>query len=45
MVAFLLSRGANAQAKGRNGQTPQQIARGERMRQVLQTAREIKAVP
>jgi len=36
MVAFLLSRGANANAKGSRGLTPWQAARGGAMKKVLQ---------
>lgn len=36
MVTFLLASGADAQAKSKSGQTPQQMARGERIQQVLQ---------
>ena len=35
MVAFLLSRGADAQARGKSGQTPWQAARGAPMKQLL----------
>jgi ankyrin repeat protein len=38
MVAFLLASGADAQAKSKSGQTPQQMARGERIQQVLQAS-------
>ncbi|HEY7413624.1 MAG TPA: ankyrin repeat domain-containing protein, partial [Ktedonobacteraceae bacterium] len=37
-VAFLLERGANAQAKGKGGFTPWQVARGARMKQLLQSS-------
>jgi hemoglobin len=40
MVAFLLSRGADVHAEGKRGLTPLQIARGARMRQLLQSSRE-----
>lgn len=39
MVAFLLSRGADAHAKGSRGLTPWQAARGGTMKKVLQTHR------
>lgn len=38
MVAFLLERGANAQAEGKGGLTPWQVARGARMKQLLQSS-------
>jgi truncated hemoglobin YjbI len=38
MVAFLLASGADGRAKGRNRQTPQQMARGERIQQILQAS-------
>ncbi len=40
MVAFLLSRGANVHAAGKRGLTPWQVARGARMKQLLQSSRE-----
>ena len=40
MVAFLLSRGADVHAKGKRGLTPWQVARGTRMKQLLQFSRE-----
>ncbi len=36
IAAFLLSHGADMQAKAKNGKTPWQMARGERMQQLLQ---------
>jgi hemoglobin len=38
MAAFLLASGADAQARSKSGQTPQQMARGERIQQVLQAS-------
>ncbi len=38
MVAFLLERGANAQAAGKGGLTPWQVARGARMKRLLQSS-------
>ena len=38
MVAFLLASGADAQTKSKSGQTTQQMARGERIQQVLQAS-------
>jgi hemoglobin len=35
MAACLLARGADAQAKSKSGQTPRQMARGERIQQLL----------
>ena len=40
MVAFLLSRGADVHAEGKRGLTPWQVARGARMKQLLQSSRE-----
>jgi truncated hemoglobin YjbI len=40
MVAFLLSRGADVHAEGKGGLTPWQLARGARMKHLLQPSRE-----
>ena len=40
MVAFLLSRGANVHTEGKRGLTPWQVARGARMKQLLQSSRQ-----
>ncbi|HEX6481809.1 MAG TPA: ankyrin repeat domain-containing protein [Ktedonobacteraceae bacterium] len=40
MVTFLLSRGANVHAEGMRGLTPWQLARGARMKQLLQPSRQ-----
>ena len=41
MAAFLLSRGANASAKGKEGLTPYQSARGDRMKRLFEAVSDL----